>query len=358
LIYTLTPGSLFPSNTVSQGFITLAQIEPLNLNNPFGSLKAIAFDFRNASIQQFNFGIQRQLTKTSVLTVTYVGTLGRHLTWSDPIDQPAPGPGAIQARRPFNALYPNVTAISYLESAGNSEFDSLQTVFEKRLGNGLYFNANWMWSHSMDNAPYDGGADGPIPQDPTNRRVDWASSNNDSRHRLNVYGTYELPFGPGKPYLNGTSAFNRYVIGGWQLDAISVFQSGQPFTVTTSSSPTNTGAAGRANVVPGVPLYPSSQGPSLWFNPAAFTTPLPYNWGNAGRNILRGPGAANFDLTAEKKFLFAEARQLWFRAEFFNAFNHPQFLLPASTIGATGVGTISATARPSRQIQFALKLLF
>ena len=66
----------------------------------------------------------------------------------------------------------------------------------------------------------------------------------------------------------------------------------------------------------------------------------------------------DFDFTAEKKFLFTETRQLWFRAEFFNAFNHPQFLVPASTIGANGVGTISATARPARQIQFALKLLF
>jgi hypothetical protein len=234
----------------------------------------------------------------------------------------------------------------------------LQTVYEKRLGHGLYFNANWMWSHSMDNAPYDGGADGPIPQNPTNRRADWASSNNDSRQRLNAYGTYALPLGPGKPYLNGTSKFDRYAIGGWQLDAIVVLQSGQPFTVTTASAPTNTGTAGRADVVPGVPLYPSSQSPSLWFNPAAFTTPQPYNWGDSGRNILRGPRAANFDLTAEKKFLFTEARQLWFRAEFFNAFNHPQFLLPASTIGSTGVGSISATARPSRQIQFALKLLF
>ncbi len=358
LIYTLTPGSLFPGNTVSQGFITLAQIEPLNLSNPFGTLKGIAFDFRNASIQQFNFGLQRQLTKTSGLTVTYVGTLGRHLTWADPIDQPAPGPGAIQARRPFNALYPNVSTITYLESAGDSEFQSLQTVFEKRFGRGLTFNANWMWSHSMDNAPYDGGADGPIPQDPTNRRADWASSNNDVRHRLNAYGTYELPFGPGKPYLNGTSPFNRYLIGGWQVDAIAVLQSGQPFTVTTASAPTNTGTAGRADVVSGVALYPTSQGPSLWFNPAAFTTPQPYNWGVAGRNVLTGPRAANFDLTAEKKFLFTETRQLWFRAEFFNAFNHPQFLVPASTIGANGVGTISGTARPARQIQFALKLLF
>ena len=358
LIYTLSPGALFPGNLVSQGFITLAQIQPLNLNNPFGSLKAIAPDFRNASIQQFNFGVQRQLTGSTVLTVTYVGTLGRHLTWSLPLDQPAPGPGNIQARRPYNGQFPNVTAISYLESAGNSEFQSLQTVFEKRFSHGLFFNANWVWSHSMDNAPYDGGADGPIPQDPTNRRADWASSNNDVRHRLNVWSTYELPFGPGKRWANGDAAFTRYVAGGWQIGGIAVLQSGLPFTVTSASGPTNTGAGSRADVVPGVAQYPSNQNVNLWFNPAAFITPQPYNWGNAGRNILTGPRAANFDFTAEKKFLFTETRQLLFRAEFFNAFNHPQFNIPASTIGATGVGTISSTARPSRQIQFALKVLF
>jgi hypothetical protein len=358
LIYTTSPGSLFPGNTVSQGFVTLAQIQPLNLNNPFGSLKAIAPDFRNQSTQQFNMGVQRQLTNDTVLTVTYVGTLGRHLTWILPLDQPAPGPGNIQARRPYNTQFPNVTSIAYLESAGGSEFQSLQTVFEKRFSHGLFLNANWVWSHSMDNSPYDGGADGPIPQDPTNRRADWASSNNDVRHHLNVWSTYELPFGPGKAWANGNSAFNRYVIGGWQVGGIAVMQSGQPFTVTTASAPTNTGAAGRADVVSGVGQYPSNPYVSLWFNPAAFTTPQPYNWGNAGRNILNGPRATNLDFTAEKKFLFTEARQVLFRAEFFNAFNHPQFALPASTIGATGVGTISATARPSRQIQFALKLLF
>jgi hypothetical protein len=358
LIYTLSPGALFPGNLVSQGFITLAQIQPLNLNNPFGSLKAIAPDFRNASIQQFNLGVQRQLTGSTVLTFTYVGTLGRHLTWSLPLDQPAPGPGNIQARRPYNAQFPNVTAIAYLESAGNSEFQSLQTVFEKRFSSGLFFNANWVWSHSMDNSPYDGGADGPIPQDPTNRRADWASSNNDVRHRLNVWSTYELPFGPGKRWANGGAAFTRYLIGGWQLGGIAVLQSGLPFTVTSASGPTNTGAGSRADVVSGVAPYPSNPYVNLWFNPAAFTTPQPYNWGNAGRNILTGPRATNFDFTAEKKFLFTETRQLLFRAEFFNAFNHPQFNIPASTIGATGVGTISSTARPSRQIQFALKVLF
>jgi Carboxypeptidase regulatory-like domain len=358
LIYTLSPGSLFPGNTVSQGFVTLADIQPIDPSQPFGSLKAIAPDFRNASLQQFNFGVQQQLTGSLAFTLIYVGTLGRHLTWALPLDQPPPGPGNIQSRRPYNALYPNVTAIAYLESAGNSEFQSMQAVLEKRFSRGLSFNANWVWSHSLDNAPYDGGADGPIPQDPTNRRADWASANNDVRHRLNVYGTYELPFGPGKVFAKSDSALNKYLVGGWQVSAIAVLQSGQPFTVTTASAPTNTGTSGRADVIPSVPLYPANQSPGLWFNPLAFTTPQPYNWGNSGRNILRGPRATNFDFTAGKKLLFTESRQLWFRAEFFNIVNHPQFALPASTIGSTGVGTISATARPSRQIQLGLKLLF
>lgn len=358
LIYTITPGSLFPQNTVSQGFLTPAGLPPGQLASPFGTLKGIASDFRNASLQQFNFGVQRQLTGSAVLTVTYVGSLGRHLTWNLPLDQPSPGPGAIQARRPFNTLYPNVTAISYLESAGNSEFQSLQTVFEKRLSDGLYFTANWVWSHSMDNAPYDGGADGPIPQDPTNRRADWADSNNDARHRVNLYGTYELPFGPGKRFANGTSAVNRFLIGGWQMNGIYVYQSGQPFTVTATGSPTNTGAGTRADIVPQVNPYPAAQSLNLWFNPAAFSTPTPYHWGNAGRNTLVGPRASNLDFTMAKKFPITESKQLLFRAEFFNILNHPQFLVPASTIGGAGVGTISATARTSRQIQLALKFLF
>jgi hypothetical protein len=103
---------------------------------------------------------------------------------------------------------------------------------------------------------------------------------------------------------------------------------------------------------------PEKRTVQLWFNPAAFRTPTAFNWGNLGRNTLTGPPAYNFDLTLVKKFPLAESRQIIFRSEFFNAFNTPQFTLPAAAIGATGVGTISATARPSRQIQFALKFVF
>ena len=98
--------------------------------------------------------------------------------------------------------------------------------------------------------------------------------------------------------------------------------------------------------------------PDLWFNPAAFRAPTAFNWGNVGRNTLTGPPIYNFDLTVAKRFATSESTNLMFRAEFFNAFNTPQFTLPASTIGNTGVGTISSTARANRQIQFALKYSF
>jgi hypothetical protein len=363
LVFTISPG-VVPTNTVSQGIPTLSSFPPIDPANPTAAVQnatiaAVDFNFRNASIQQFNFGVERQLSANMVLTAIYVGSLGRHLTWSQPINQPLPGPGAsLQPRRPYVALLSNITGISLLQSAGNSEFQSLQVVFEKRFTQGLYFNANWVWSHAIDNSPWDGGSGG--SQDPFNRRADWGSSNSDVRHRLNLYGTYELPFGPGKKWLGASNGFNRYVLGGWQIDGICVLQSGLPFTVSAPSA-TNNGLGSRADVVPGVNPYPANQSVSLWFNPAAFAIPpaSSYRYGNSGRDVLVGPRAANFDLTAAKIFRFTEQKQLIFRAEFFNAFNHPQFQIPsATTIGSVGVGSISATARPSRQIQFALKLLF
>ncbi len=106
----------------------------------------------------------------------------------------------IQTRRPFNTQYPNVTAIAYYQSVGVGLYNSLQTTFQQHLKHGLFFTANFVWSHAKDDAPYDGGADGPIPQNPLNRAADYADSDNDIRNRLNVYGSYELPFGKGKHY--------------------------------------------------------------------------------------------------------------------------------------------------------------
>jgi hypothetical protein len=110
--------------------------------------------------------------------------------------------------------------------------------------------------------------------------------------------------------------------------------------------------------VAGVSPEATNRSITSWFNPAAFSVPPAFTWGNLGRNTLRGPGIWNLDLSAAKKFNFSETRRLEFRAEFFNSLNHPQFGLPGSTIGVGGVGTITSTQRANRQIQFALRYAF
>jgi hypothetical protein len=352
LIFSIIPGALMPDNKVSQGFKGVNDFPPPDPKRPFGNLRGVTQDYRNAAVQQFNFGVQREIAGNSVVAVTFVGSLGRHLTWNQPLNQPDPGPGAINPRRPFFAKFPDVVNIQWVETAGNSAYASMQSSFEKRFGKGLYFLGNWTWAHGLDNSGGDGGANGPVPQDPRNRRADWGSQNSDIRHRVNLAWNYELPFGAN---LSGVS---RQVVHGWELAGISVMQSGLPFTVTASGSPTNTGAGTRADPIPGVEGKIDNRSPSLWFNPGAFRTPLAFNWGSLGRNTLTGPPIYNYDLTVTKRFPIGESYRLMFRAEFFNAFNTPQFTLPASTIGNTGVATISSTARANRQIQFALKLSF
>ena len=190
--------------------------------------------------------------------------------------------------------------------------------------------------------------------------ADWGSSNSDVRHRLNLFTRYELPFGQGKRWANSTNPLDRYVIGGWELDAILVRQSGLPFTVFAPSA-TNNGTTSRANVVAGVSPYPAVQTFQQWFNPLAISVPPAacYCCGNSGRNVLTGPRGANPDLTAAKRFRITESLNVAFHAQFFSALNHPQFaIFGNTTIGSNGVGSIPSTARTSRQIQFALRFVF
>ena len=135
-------------------------------------------------------------------------------------------------------------------------------------------------------------------------------------------------------------------------------QSGLPFTVAYSGSPSNTGAGTRANPVPGVNPYPQQQTIAQWFNPAAFTTPPAFTYGTLGRNTLNGPALYNLDSSVSRKFAWGENRALTFRWEMFNALNHPQFGLPAATVGVGGAGRITSTQRANRQMQFALRLSF
>jgi hypothetical protein len=350
-------GNDVPTLLTSQGFPIVSSVPDLTHGPALYALKGVTPDYRNAQIQQFNVSAQREITKDLVVTLGFVGSAGAHLAWATNLNIPPPGLGAVDPRRPYAAILPGVSAITWLESAGNSFFSSMQLNVEKRLSKGLYLLSNWTWAHGLDNIGGDGGVNGPVPQDPTNRRADWSSSNSDLRHRVNVALTYQLPFGPRRAYLTGNNVAS-YIARDWQVGGIAVMQSGLPFTVTVSGSPSNTSNGSRANPVPGVSPAPAQQSITQWFNPAAFTTPPAYTWGTLGRNSLNGPALYDFDTSLSRQFTLSEQRNLSFRWETFNLPNHPQFGLPASTVGVGGAGTITSTQRSNRQMQFALRLMF
>jgi hypothetical protein len=350
-------GNDVPTTTTSQGFPIVTTSPNLRQGPALFALKGVTPDYRNGQMQQFNFSLQRELGSNMVATVGMVSSAGAKLYWARNINLPDPGPGAVDPRRPYFSLYPGVTGINWLESSGNSFFSSLQSTFEKRFSGGFYLLGNWTWSHGLDNVGGDGGNNGPVPQDPRNRRADWASSNSDSRHRVNLATTYLVPFGPGRRFANGGGPL-AYIIGNWEVGGIAVLQSGLPYTVTVAGSPSNTSAGSRANAVSGARPVPSNQNINFWFDPAAFTTPPAFTWGTVGRNSLNAPALYNLDLSAAKRFRFGESRELQFRTEFFNALNHPEFGLPNATVGVAGAGTIATTQRANRQIQFALRLQF
>lgn len=359
LVYSISPGSLFPENTVSQGFLTPSEVLATGtFDNPYGSLKGIQANFKNASSQEWNLAFQRQLTNSSSFTIRYVGNMLRHLAWNDPVDQPTPGPGAIQPRRPFNTQFPHTSSISMLESVGVGSYNALQLVFVQRSSHGMYFTGNYVWAHAFDNTNADGGSNGPLPQDPLDRNADYASSGSDIRSRVTLYGSYELPFGGGKAFANNNSLANRLLIAGWRVNGIFVGQSGLPFTPTVSGSPSNTGGGSRADIVPGVPRYPSHQTVQAWFNKAAFTSPMLYTYGDAGRNSLRGPDEIDVDSAVEKNFAITETKSAEVRIEFFNMFNHPQFEVPSANVSEGNAGTITSTSNTARQLQGAIRFVF
>jgi hypothetical protein len=302
--------------------------------------------------QQWNVTLQRQLPLSFSLTVGYVGTKGTHLEARPDNNQPVPGTSPIQNRRP----YPLFQGILTSENVDNSIYNGLQMTLERRLSKSLSMLVTYTYSHGIDDSSGDYNAF----SNSYNRNQDRGNADYDARHRFVASWTWALP-------LHTAGRLNQ-LVGGWQLNGILSLYNGLPFSVNSATNTLNTGGSTRASILPGVDgaLPVDQRSIARWFNVAAFTAPGPQQFGNTGRNILRGPGTAQADLSLFKDFFLSadRSRRLQFRAESFNVSNTPQFNNPAASIGAAGVGTITAAGAPltfqrtSREIQFALKLYF
>jgi hypothetical protein len=290
-----------------------------------------------------------------VLKFVGVGNLGRHLqdVWN--ANQAVPGSTSTVSRRPLYKEDPLQSDVNYYISDGFAEYFAFQFTADKRLSKGVSALLGYTYSHAIDDVPleFGGGDAGPNPQDP---RFPHEVSNSiiDQRHRLTLSYLWAFPFGKGQKYLN-SNRVTDLVVGGWQMNGILFTQSGLWFSPVLQTSTTNTGTSSRPDVI-GPVVYPKTL--LHWFTPTAYATPAPYTYGNAGRNSIVGPGRTNYDAWLFKDFAIREQMLVQFRFEAFNAFNHPQFGYPNSTIGNSQVGQITSIVGNARNLQASLRFQF
>ena len=327
------PASLYPTTPIFNA-VTL----PANPLHP------------DTYVQNWNFTVSKQFG-ANVLDVAYVGNKGTHVDTSlKNWNQPDPGPGDIQSRRP----YPEYARIRLQSYSANTNYNSLQVHFERRLTHGLSFTAAYTWSHEIDDAWETTNSGGCGCQNPRNLRPEYASGVYDQRHNFVAGYVWQIPFG------DGLKGFAAAVGRGWSLEGIITLVSGNPFDVLESfDSQNNDGLWERPNLVSGQSLSIPNQGPSLWFNTNAFT-PSVLMYGNSPRDPVVGPGTSAVNLTLMKTFRmpWSEAHSLEFRAEAFNAFNTPQFANPDQYLGDTAFGQVTSTRLDNRELQLALKYYF
>lgn len=312
-------------------------------------------------VEQWNLSIQKELKRDYLLELNYVGNRGVKLWGVYEGNQPVPGPGSVNDRRPLAAL----TRASILRFSPwvNATYNGISARLEKRFSKGFNFLAVYTFGRSLDfqsNVDLCDGCAGSAGSgaivDSRNLRLQYGLSDHHVAQRFVLSGLWEMPFGKGRAMLNSGPA--SWILGNWALGGITTVSSGLPFTLTLNFDNANTGTTNWPNRL----TQGSLSNPTVdrWFDTSAFTFPSPFTVGNAGRNILIGPGTVSTDASLQRHFAlpFNERSRLEFRAEAFNFFNTPQLSVPGAALGTPAFGIISGTARSNRQMQLGLKLLF
>jgi hypothetical protein len=314
-------------------------------------------------VQSFNVSVQRDIGWAGVLDVSYVGSLGRELPFVQDINAAAPGTGT--AGEPYNvAAYGYHTAPIFLESTGaTSNYNALQVNIAKRFSKNFSMTIAYTWSRALDDT------DGYLPmQSAYNPLNNYGPANFDRTNTLTISHIWQLPFGAGTNHLsNGVLG---HILGPWQIDGIFRYASGTPWTPTADAGlcacPGNTV---RADVVPNgystvIGYYPGLFG----FYPYAYNVqnyalaqPAAGTYSNLGRNVFRGPGFANYDMSVFRSFVMKENIRLELRGDAFNLANSSFFANPSITninAGDFGQSTALLPGFNPRTIQLALRLVF
>lgn len=310
-------------------------------------------DAPNTYVEQWNFGVGRQLSNTTGILVNYVGNhainLERDLlnNWPNPITGIAPIPA---------------DGVNYVvEWNGESNYNALQVSFKRQMSHGLLYDVAYTWSHAISNEPM---ADqfGPEPENNNDFDSERGDNSNDARNQFSYNILWNIPVGQGHSYLS-TGPVSK-IVGGWEIAALGFFRTGLADTVYTYDN----GADGnyynqRADCNTGAPLYGNGTPGDFW-NPAAFSDPPANTFGTCPNSVVRSPRFAQTDFSAIKHTPFGEGKEVEFRAEIFNLFNHTNFDLPDNFVDDATFGQLLSTVGKeigfgtSREVQLALKIHF
>ena len=390
-----------PLNVLSEGFPADALTDP---NTP--NLYSLDPHLVTPYTQQWHMGLEYQLPHDTVLEVSYAGSRGLKLFAFYNGNQTTPTADPSQAtapRRPANSAAPGApgscsldtpdncnpaldTSIGTFRSNTQSNYNSLQVRLEKRFSHGLQYEAAYTYAHALDNASSAslGSVNNGDFRDQRFPNAEYSNADFDVRHRFVFSYIYDLPFGRGRTFAKTASGLVNQLVGNWQMSGVFSAATGNYYTATDIVSVSNSDCGGtvgfncaRPNRVGNPNGRPCVAG--TLFNTCAFEdNNVQGTFGNAGRNIIQGPGYKTWDASLVKQFPIREQMRLEFRAEFFNVLNHTNFLfgqfgaisaeptpleLDPNNINTPDNPRASSfgyplAARAPREIQFALKFYF
>ncbi len=360
------------------------------------------------AVLTWSLRLEQEVAPQTSLTLGYVGWHGYHQILSEDMNEPVPSfTSAGQAYYPYTSgtapalANPALANSTSWVSGGAGLYNALEVDARHSYAHGLQFRGNYTWSKNLDDgSAWNTSVSGNTPafvSFPLNPKADWGLAATDVRQAASINGSYDLPFGADRAFLNHSSGPVNLLAGGWTASAIFAVQTGFPFSPQLGYNPPGNGDSRnpiRPNWNPSFngSLYPHKA--TEYFNPSAFIQPTVTfssatcgtgtagevcgTYGDVKRDSLRGPGLSELDFSAVKNTHIAERLDVQFRAEFFNILNHTNFSTPnevvfssAPTISTTGgvatvvpsstsptAGVVTATSTTSRQIQFGVKLQF
>ena len=338
--YTFTPDQPTPATEVFSSTPTSSGLAP------FTSLLRM----KTQRVEEWDVTYEKALGETWVGSIAYLGSKLTHSEIGLAANQKneALTPGEPQVRP-----YPWIGDVYQASNIGWANYNALVAQLNRNFRSGLSLNVNYVFSQSKDPGDWSGTI-----EHGTDPAKDYGLSGFDIRQNLKFSGVYDLPFGPGRKFLNQSNWLNREVAGGWQVSTIFSTFDGYPFS-TSAVDNSNTGGfhTQRADETCN-PHANFTRSKLEWFNTGCFAQPAIGRLGDEPRNDIRGPSQTNTDLSAFKAFSIREGQRLEFRTDFFNAFNHVSWgEYPDASYTSPAFGQFASYSSP-RAIQLSLKVVF